>query len=227
MSAGESEVWSDTNHEPLQSLMGQRNTWGGGEKADYSWPESVSNNLLITQSPMTDSHWYALKVFYNRLNEILNELTDAGVETFVPMATYVVERNGHRMKVRKPMISSLLFFRCDDSRTSEIERQLSQRASIYKRAGSGRIPAPIPDRQMEIFRLVTGGSETEGLEYLGAETSRYAVGQRVIVTGGPFEGAEGTICRIKGNRRLVVTINGVCAVATSYIPACFLQKIES
>ena len=31
--------------------------------------------------------------------------------------------------------------------------------------------------------------------------------------------------RIKGNRRLIVAIQGVCAVATAYIPQCFLRKI--
>ena len=33
------------------------------------------------------------------------------------------------------------------------------------------------------------------------------------------EGAEGIVRRIKGRRRLVVSITGVCAVATSFIPA--------
>ena len=42
---------------------------------------------------------------------------------------------------------------------------------------------------------------------------------------GKFKGAEGYICRIKKNSRLVVAIQGVCAVATSYIPQSFIQKI--
>ena len=33
------------------------------------------------------------------------------------------------------------------------------------------------------------------------------------------------IKRIKGKRRLIVSITGICAVATSFIPNCFLQKI--
>ena len=37
---------------------------------------------------------------------------------------------------------------------------------------------------------------------------------------------EGYIKRIKGNHRLIVAIEGVIAVATSYIPNCFLEKIE-
>ena len=46
------------------------------------------------------------------------------------------------------------------------------------------------------------------------------------VTGGIFKGAEGYIKRIQGNKRLVVSIEGVVAVATSYIPAVYLEKLE-
>ena len=34
------------------------------------------------------------------------------------------------------------------------------------------------------------------------------------------------IKRIKRNHRLIVAIEGVIAVATSYIPTCFLEKVE-
>ena len=37
--------------------------------------------------------------------------------------------------------------------------------------------------------------------------------------------AEGHIVRIRGDHRLVVTIDGLCAIATGYIPRPFLQKI--
>ena len=45
------------------------------------------------------------------------------------------------------------------------------------------------------------------------------------VTGGPFKGAEGYIKRIRGNRRLVVALEGIIAVATTYIPGRFLEKM--
>ena len=45
------------------------------------------------------------------------------------------------------------------------------------------------------------------------------------MTGGPFQGAEGYVVRIKKDRRLVVTISGVAAIATSFIPMELLEKI--
>ena len=44
--------------------------------------------------------------------------------------------------------------------------------------------------------------------------------------GGIFEGAEGTLLRIKGDRRVVVSIPGVIAVATANIHASLLEKIK-
>ena len=87
-----------------------------------------------------------------------------------------------------------------------------------------RKPAVISDLEMNVFMLVTSTGDP-GLEYLGEEPSDLRSGDRVRVTEGPFKGAEGYIKRIKGNRRLIVSIEGVVAVATTYIPGCFLEKI--
>ena len=45
------------------------------------------------------------------------------------------------------------------------------------------------------------------------------------VLDGPYKGCTGYIKRIKGNRRLLVSVEGLALVATSYIPSEFLEKI--
>ena len=84
-------------------------------------------------------------------------------------------------------------------------------------------PAVIPDPEMEAFMLVTS-TDDPGLEYLPEAPAELRRGDRVRVTEGVFKGAEGYIRRVKGNRRLIVSIEGVVAVATTYIPGCFLEK---
>ena len=87
------------------------------------------------------------------------------------------------------------------------------------------MPAIISDHEMSIFKMVTSDGNPD-LEYMDPGAISFKKGQHVRVTGGLFEGAEGYIQRIHGNRRLVVAIEGVVAVATSYIPSCFLEKID-
>lgn len=64
-----------------------------------------------------------------------------------------------------------------------------------------------------------------GLEYLGEDDPRFHQGDKVRVTEGIFKGLEGHIKRIRHDRRLIVTIEGVAAFATGFIPPSFLEKI--
>ena len=51
-------------------------------------------------------------------------------------------------------------------------------------------------------------------------------GDRVRVIKGPLSGLEGELVRLKGHKRVVVRLDGVASIATSYIPSSFLEKIE-
>ena len=170
-------------------------------------------------------HWYAFKVFYNKVFVIEEELNKNKTETYIPCETVTVERHGEMKSVRKPVISSLLFFRSTEKQALEQQQKFTDRVILYTRLdGWKKLPIAIPECEMSIFMLVTSSGE-KGLEYLGDTPVEYTAGEHVKVTDGPFKGAEGYIRRIKGNRRLIVSIQGVCAVATTYIPQCFLQKI--
>jgi len=49
-------------------------------------------------------------------------------------------------------------------------------------------------------------------------------GSRVKVTKGFFAGVEGTVKRISNNRRVVVKIDGVAAVAITNVPVEYLME---
>ena len=46
------------------------------------------------------------------------------------------------------------------------------------------------------------------MEYFGADEPKFHCGEHVKVIDGKFKGAEGYICRIRKNSRLVVVIEG-------------------
>lgn len=171
----------------------------------------------------TGEHWYALKVFYNKVFEIEAFLRENHKESYIPIRKVETMLRGVKTVCRKPAVTSLMFLRSSESDAVELQRLLKDRVIIYADHDTKR-PAMIPEREMEIFMLVTS-SEESGLEYFCEEDATYHTGDRVRVTDGIFKGAEGFIRRIKGDRRLVVSIEGVVAVATTYIPGCFLEKI--
>lgn len=171
-----------------------------------------------------EKHWFALKVFFNKVFEVESELKTFNIESYCPVTWVEKWAAGKRTMVRKPAISSLLFFRSSVVEASDVEARLKGRVMLYKTSDTKQ-PAVIPDHEMNVFKIVTSSGE-DGLEYLDVNAANYTVGERVEVIDGPFKGAEGYIKRIKGNRRLVVTIEGVVAVATTYIPSSFLRKIN-
>lgn len=97
---------------------------------------------------------------------------------------------------------------------------------LYKHldANQRRVPSPISDREMTVFKIVAE-SGVEGLDFYDEFVDKFTKGDKVRVIDGVFKGAEGHIVRIKKNHRLCVCITGLCAVATGYIPKVFLQKI--
>lgn len=61
---------------------------------------------------------------------------------------------------------------------------------------------------------------------LRIENTHLKQGARVRVIKGPFMGLEGELIRIKGHKRVVVRLEGLFSVATTYIPGNFLEKIS-
>jgi hypothetical protein len=156
-----------------------------------------------------DKNWYAFRIFYNRVMPLVNDSIALGLEYFAPT----------------DIISSLFFLHCGEEKLSQFAAKHRNDAVPYTRLDS-RQPAVIPDREMEIFRFVVS-SGYPGLLFLGDDQPEYHLGDRVVVTDGPFKGAEGHIKRIKKDRRLVITIPGVVAVATAYIHPNFLKKADT
>ncbi|MDO4165356.1 MAG: UpxY family transcription antiterminator [Bacteroides sp.] len=179
----------------------------------------------MTDSTLSTLHWFALKVFYNKVFEIEDTLKKENIETYIPCEESLSQRGETKKVVRKPIINSLMFFRATDIQALEVQQRLLNRVILYaQKEGFRKVPFHIPDREMNIFMLVSSSGQS-GLEYFEGDQERFYLGDRVRVTDGPFKDAEGHICRIRGSRRLIVTIRGVCAIATSYIPQCFLQRI--
>lgn len=173
--------------------------------------------------------WYPLRVTYSR-ELLFKELLDAEkIENFIPMHyEYVKVRGGDRGKIRKlvPVVHNLIFVR---SSLKCIERIKQSAASLlvvrYIFDRETRLPLVVPEAQMRSFIAVSGSYE-EQIVYLDPATKALQKGDPVRITGGIFGGVEGTVVRVKGDRRVVVCIQGVMAVATTYIHPSLIEKIE-
>ena len=86
------------------------------------------------------------------------------------------------------------------------------------------LPVIVPDDQMRSFILVAGTYE-ESVIYVGLAELQLVRGQKMRVMCGVFEGAVGEFVRIRRDRRVVVNIEGVMAVATTFIHSSLVEPI--
>lgn len=173
-------------------------------------------------------HWFALNVFGNKVFAADEKIKSMGLETYVPVTTHYIEgKNGKPQAKKVPAVSRLMFVRTTRHKVLDIEKDGSMAIHVYRTIESDqnkRVPIVIPDSQMQMFILISSSGES-GLEYFPAEKMAFKSGSKVRVIYGPLAGSVGHIKRIKGNRRFVVEVKGICAIATSYIPAQFLEKL--
>ena len=151
-------------------------------------------------------------------------------ETFIPKCYKTVERFGKRHYELTSCISNLLFVYGTKNQIEE-ERQKQAEIKNDKKwhllnfiMNHENKMITVPNKQMEDFIRVSN-LPAEELIPLDIREGESLTGQRVKVIDGPLVGIEGFIKRIEGNKRVVVTIDGILATALKFISPSLLTKI--
>jgi transcription antitermination factor NusG len=83
----------------------------------------------------------------------------------------------------------------------------------------------VPDREMENFIRVTSSIDDNCVFFLDNGDYLNKLGKRVRITAGRFKDVIGVVKRIKKNRHVVVQIEGIAAVAITFVPSEFLEYL--
>ena len=140
---------------------------------------------LIEPSP-EGQHWYALKVYYNRVVYLKSLIEPEGVETYVPLQTVEQFEGGRLVYVEKQLIPSLLLVRCTEEWLVKFKEKHNADFMFYADAGS-RKPGPIRDEEMRSFILVTSAGAGRNVKYFGADAPEYRTGDHVRVIDGIYK----------------------------------------
>jgi len=182
-------------------------------------PRSITNFL-------SDMNWFAIRVSYSRELALKAILDAEKIENFIPMRYEYIIKSGKRLRKLLPAIHNLVFVHSTRKRIDALKDELESSMPIrfimnreYCR------PVIIPDAQMRSFILVAGTYD-EAILYVEPAELHLVKGQRVRITGGVFEGVIGEFVRIRHDRRVVVNIEGVMAVATTFIPPSLVEPVK-
>lgn len=173
--------------------------------------------------------WYVLRVTYQRELIAQEKLRDLGIDSFVPVTRErIIGRSGRQEWKRKAALHNYIFVHSYREKIDEIKRYRIPwlRYMISPNREKGRDIMIVEERQMENF-IAIAGNEDERLIYLSPDEINLTTGDKVRVVGGTFQGAEGIFVKLQGKRekRVVVKIDGIAAVATTAIPRTLVEKL--
>ena len=171
-----------------------------------------------------------MRVTYNREIKVKENLDNLGIENFMPVRQVFTIHGGHKKLETIPAIHNLLFVHSSREKLTELkmtEEEFSPLRYMMTRPLEKNTRSQIvtiPDRIMDNFIRVASHSDGSVM-YLDYEKVANKVGRKVVVSDGPFAGIEGIIMRIDNNKRVVIKLEGVTAVAIAFVPPAFLKFV--
>ena len=176
-------------------------------------------------------HWFPMRVTYHREMKIKSLLDKANIENFIPMHYELVETQSEgKKRMLLPAIHNLVFVHSSQEVLTHLKmtkKDFSPMRYMMKRSlTETRIQEimTVPDDQMNNFMKVASVQDDRVI-FLDYDELRNNTGKRVRIIDGYFAGVEGTIKRINRNKRVVVQIDGVAAVAIAFVPASCLTLL--
>ena len=151
-------------------------------------------------------NWYVAHTRVNQELFIKKKLDELGIENFLPCEEQVRETPLGRKMIRVLLIHGMIFIRTDKATSFSLINEYALNI-IYLKDIEGHHTLIVPD----------------GVEILNKDLKR---GDKVRVIKGPLQGLKGELVRLRGHKRVVIRLEGVASIATSYIPGSFLERIE-
>jgi transcription antitermination factor NusG len=165
-------------------------------------------------------HWYAVRVKYQTEKKVKAYLAEKEIEHFIPFQTFMVEKDGKVRKKEKPVIPGLVFLRTIEQTAQQLPVESKVKIVFLRNIETGKYLI-VPDKQMQDFMFLLDFSDAA----IRVENTNLRRGDRVRVIKGDFAGIEGELVRIKGHKRVVVRLEGLFSLATTYIPGSYLERI--
>ena len=175
-----------------------------------------------------DIQWFYIKPMYKRDWKIKDYFDKKHCNTYIPMHEIYREIEGKPVKATVPLISSMLFVRTSWEMLKDEKMNLDalgmpfmlRMDSMHKSQ-----PIVIPDNVMENFKRVCADEYSRYIDS-GVKLDKIKKGNYVEVIDGKWKGLQGFYARPWKDKCVVVAIEGVCAVCTTYLPPAFLRIID-
>ncbi len=162
-------------------------------------------------------HWYAIYTRPRHEKRVNERFLEKNIEVFLPLVKQVRQWKDRKKKVEEPLFKSYIFARFE----YKFRHHVLQTDGVIKIVNFFGEPAVVPDWQIDALKSIIDNPEKMRLE------NYIKPGELVEVTAGPFKGMKGTVKSLRGEARLVITIDGIMQSVSVEIDQDFLKRTEA
>ena len=192
---------------------------------------SKQTGVSVDYVPDPNKDWYVFRASYGRERRAYNYVVEDGTFSYLPTHLVYKLKDEKRVCTEEVLVPNILFVYATREKADEYVKETAQLSFLtyyydhFNTEGGKNPPLVVPAGEMHNFMLATS-TNSEHVRLVKQEECRFKSGDTVRVVGGPCCGVEGRVARLAGQQRVIVTINGLCSIATAYIPTAFLETIE-
>ena len=201
--------------------------------ASYVSPEAIRSGQGVSSdyAPKENHRWFVLRATYGRSEQAYDALVKNHIEAYIPKHYVVKQINGKKKRIKEPLLPNFVFVY---STLEEIRDCIKENPEIsYLRfyrnktkdlnLQDGKHP-PLTIEYHEMMNFIrTTSIDDEHIKLVDVKQCHYKSGDLVRVVDGKFRGVVGRVARIGGQQTVVVEIEGLCLIATAYVPSAFLE----
>jgi len=161
-------------------------------------------------------HWYAAYTHSKAEKKVACELSKIGIEHYLPLIMTIRQWSDRKKKVEVPLIRSYIFVHI----THKEHLPVLQVPGVVKIVHFCGKPVPITDWQIQNLKILLGAAVPMTTEFRDFEK-----GEEVQITQGSLKGLRGKILRVKGQHKLIISINALDYNLTIDINPAFVHPI--
>lgn len=214
----------------------------GGEKPRYagfasniipeseSFPKGVSSNFV----PLANHYWFVFRVTYNQIDKASEAFKEKQISTYFPQHYVLKNIKGKKKRMLAPLLPNFIFAYTTRNKADSMVRKDIWTSAFLKyyldktkeRESNGFHP-PLTigfDEMMNFIRATS--PENEHVMTVTPAMCHFKSGDVVKVIDGDFKGVVGKVARVAGQQRIIIEIEGLCMIATAYVPSAFIELLK-
>jgi transcriptional antiterminator RfaH len=162
--------------------------------------------------------WYAAYTHFRAEKRVARELSKRGVENFLPLYKTIKQWSDRKKKVEEVLIRSYIFVHITRKEFLPVLTTSGVMTIIHF---SGK-PVPIPDWQIQNLKIVVGANVP-----VTSNIHKLTKGREVLINRGSLQGLRGTILRVKGHHKIVISIQALNYSLSIDIDPAFVETADA